>query len=369
MTLDQRDPANCAFPPHPDLTGPAAGELPVADSAFSRAARWVSHAPAERAPAVGIPVVWTASEIMHAAHLSAAFPGVATLVGAAIAFGIGEHRARGEHKSLKGVETAAITGLTGAWMTAGTLWGPLSGPEHLLTLVYAAGSLGGYWWLRRHEAIRAARARRDAAAAARAKRAEWHRIAELVGLRGSHLAGIGENNNGEEWLIDLYSTRKLARQVDCGQLAQRIAGERIHRGGRGVRSNWVEVTPDPEWPYKLRVFFRDGDPWKGGSADAFIWHPSATGTYDPALPFAGLAPPRASITDPISIGADPETGTPLQVELFAEDGAQRVLICATSGAARATCWTRSASGSPPAPTPASSRSTCPRASRIRGGSR
>jgi hypothetical protein len=318
----------------------------------SRLAAWVRHAPAERAPALGIPAAWAAAEIMHVTGASPVLAGAATLAAAGLAYGTGEKRGRAEAEReaaqpgtarprLRGAELAAAAGGVGAWATAAAVWGPLAGPFDLLTLVYGAGAAGGYWWLRCHEAVRAARARRDAAAdaAARAaaeeaawlaRRAEWHALAAApgVGLHGSHLMAAHPNLNGEEWVIDLYSTRKLASQVDCRQLGQRLAGE------RGVPRGRVEVVPDPDWVYRLHVRFRAADPWKGGSADAFIWHPSVTGAYDPGAPFAALVPPAASILDPVGLGADPETGAPLELPLFTSNGAQRVLVVATSGSGK-----------------------------------
>ena len=300
------------------------------ESAPGRLRGWLRHAPAERAPLAGIPAVWTAAEILHATGMSDVFTGAATLAAAGLAYGIGERHQGGEHPRLRGAELAAATIGVGAWTVAAGRWGPLAGPDGLLTLVYAAGAGGGYWWLRAHEAIRSARARRDAAAAEaaawRAKRAEWHRLAARAGLQGSHLLRAEPNLNGEVWTVDTYGAgRQLASRIDCAQLAQRLAGERHIPRGR------VEAEPDPEWVYQLRIFFRDADPWKGGDAEAFIWHPAASGEHDPDAPFAELVPPVASICDPVVIGADPEQGTPLQFPLWDSNGAKRVLVIAASG--------------------------------------
>ena len=346
--------------PRPALPGPDSdgsdGPERVSESALaaglSRLAAWIRHAPAERAPALGIPAVWTAAEIMHTSRLSPVLAGAATVAAAGLAYGTGERRVRAEAERaaaqpgtarprIRGAELAGAAAGVGAWATAAAVWGPLGGPGHLVSIVYGLGMAGGYWRLRRHPAVRAARARRDAAAAAAARaadqeaawlarRAQWHELAArpAVGLHGSHLMAIEPNRNGEVWVVDLYSTGRLASQADCRQLAQKLAGELDLPRGR------VEVTPDPDWVYRLRVFFRAGDPWQGGSAEAFIWHPSASGSYDPAAPFAELAPPAASILDPVNLGADPETGTPLALPLFTANGAQRVLVVATSGSGK-----------------------------------
>jgi hypothetical protein len=321
---------------HPGLVvhDPDQGQTPgrESESVSGRFGRWLRYAPAERVPLAGIPAVWTAAEIMHAAGVSDVFTGAATLAAAGLAYGLGERHQGAEHPRLRGAELAAATMGAGAWAVAAGKWGPLAGPCDLLTLIYAAGTGCGYWWLYAHEAVRAARARRDAAAAEaaawRAKRAEWHYLASRpgVGLHGSHLLRAEPNLNGEVWTVDTYSARRqLASRIDCAQLAQRLAGERGTPRGR------VEVTPDPEWVYQLRIFFRKDDPWKGGDASAFIWHPSASGQYDPDAEFAGLVPPQASIRDPVVIGVDPEEGTPLQFPLWDANGGKRVLVIAASG--------------------------------------
>src|SRR6516162_1009486 len=83
MTLTGQQPP-CAFPPHPGEQDP--DELPeVTVRPRPGLARWVRHAPAERAPAVAIPVVWPAAEIMHAAGLPGLYPGAGTVIAAALA--------------------------------------------------------------------------------------------------------------------------------------------------------------------------------------------------------------------------------------------------------------------------------------------
>src|ERR1700689_4541002 len=132
MTLTER---TCAFPPHPASADPE--PLVVADSALSRFRGWLRHAPAERLPLPAVPAVWTTAELMHLAHVAAIYPGAAT---AAVALAAGWKADRNSHGSepprLRGAEVAAVTGTVGAWLTTATAWGPLSGPDHLMSLVY-----------------------------------------------------------------------------------------------------------------------------------------------------------------------------------------------------------------------------------------
>jgi hypothetical protein len=352
MTLErERGLRNCAYPPHPgaDERSEPAQRPHEADTALSQFRRWMRHAPAERVPVVAVPATWTAAEIMHAAGAAGYIPGIATVVAASIAFGIGEGRARrSEHKQLEGAELAATAGVPGAWLTAATIWGPLWGPFDLMTLIYLGIAGLGYWWLRRREAVRAARARRDQAAgeAARraaeaaawlAKKAEWHRLAPKVGLQGSDLLDAQENqNDSETWLIDTYGARRqLASQVSCRTVAQRLSGEKLSIAGwHPVPMNRIEVSPHPEMAYQLLITFRGSDLWKGGSDLGIIWHPSASGELDESAPYAELVPEPASILSPVTLGGNPETGEPLQLILYDEDGGRRVLVVGASNSGK-----------------------------------
>jgi hypothetical protein len=346
------DAQDCAYPPHPGLPArrPEGGSRTAASRPRRRAAAglraWARHAPAERVPLLAVPAVWTAAEIMHAAGTAGYGPGVATMVAASIAYGTGERRARrSEHPALEGAERAAVVGVPGAWLTAATVLGPLWGRYDLMTSVLYTGiTVGGYWWLRHRDAVQAARARRDAAAeeAARlaaeetawlARKAEWHRLAPKVGLQGSDLLAVESNQNGSEtWVIDTYGAKQqLADHVNCKTAAQRLSGEKLLvAGGHRVPKNRIEVAPHPEWAYQLLVTIRGQDLWQGGSDQGFIWHPIVSGDWDPALPYADLVPETTSIRDPITLGADPETGRPLQLTLWDNKGARRVLVVGTS---------------------------------------
>jgi hypothetical protein len=353
MTLErEHSPQECAYPPHPE---PPSGQQD--DGGRGGAGRpsrsglrgWVRHAPAERGPLLAMPAVWTAAEIMHAAGVAGWGPGLATVVAASIAYGTGERRVRrSEHPALEGAELAAAIGVPGAWLTAATVTGPLWGRYDLMTTVFYTGiTLGGYRWLRRREALQAARGRREAAAreAARlaaeaaawlAKKAEWHRLAPKVGLQGSDLLQAQENqNDSETWLIDTYGAGQLADHVSCKTVAQKLSGEKLLvAGGRRVPKNRIEVTPDTDMAYHLLITFRRSDLWKGGTDLGLNWHPMASGELDPDSPCAGYFGPAPSILDPVDLGTNPETGEPMLLTLYDEDGGRRVLVLGTSGSGK-----------------------------------
>jgi len=315
MTLTERP---CAFPPHPDSAEPA--PVVVTESALSRFKGWLRHAPAERLPLPAVPVVWTAAEILHLAGVSGVYPGAVTAAAALAGGWRADRNSHGsEHPRLRGAEVAATTGAVGAWFTAATAWGPLAGPDHLMTLAYLAGAGGGYWWLCHHEAVRAARARRDEAAAWREQKAAWHRLAPLLGLHGSHLLEYSETLLGDTTLIDTRGTGKRASQVNVREVAERLGELEM------IPLSRIDVALD-RLPGRLRITVRRNDPWQHA-----LTHP----VIDPASPYARYVEAPATYRKPLVIGGDPETGAPLRLTLWDEDeGGKVVMIAAKKGSGK-----------------------------------
>ena len=245
------------------------------------------------------------------------YPGAATVAAVLGGGWLGERNARDPGRArLRGAEVAAVTGTVGAWLTAATAWGPLAGPHHLMTLAYLAGAGGGYWWLRRHEAVRAARARRDEAAAWREQKTAWHRLAPLLRLHGSHLLEYDETLLGDTMLIDTRGTGKRASQVNAREVAERLGELEMIPAGR------IDVEPD-RIPGRLRITIRRRDPWQHALA-----HPAV----DPGSPYAKYVEFPASCRKPLVIGGDPETGAPFPLVLWDEDeGGKVVFVGAKKG--------------------------------------
>jgi hypothetical protein len=316
MTLTERP---CAFPPHPDSAEPA--PVAVTGPALSRFRGWLRHAPAERLPLPAIPAVWTAAEILHLAGVSGMYPGAATAA-AALGGGWLADRRSGRYPiraRMRGAEVAATTGAVGAWFTAATAWGPLAGPDHLMSLAYLLGAGGGYWWLRHHEAVRAARARRDEAAAWIEQKAAWHRLAPLLGLHGSHLLEYSETLLGDTTLIDTRGTGKRASQVNVREVAERLGELEM------IPLSRIDVALD-RLPGRLRITVRRGDPWQHA-----LTHP----VIDPDSPYARYVEYPATCRKPLVIGGDPETGAPLPLTLWDEDeGGKVVFVGAKKGSGK-----------------------------------
>jgi hypothetical protein len=329
MTLTGQQPP-CAFPPHPGEQDP--DELPeVTVRPRPGLARWVRHAPAERAPAVAIPVVWPAAEIMHAAGLPGLYPGAGTVIAAALAGWAAERRAAGsEHPRMTAAEVAAATAVAGGWVTVADVLGPLAGHPPWLTLAYLAGSAGGYAWLRTHHAVRAARARRDQAAADaaawRQKKAWWHSVAHRVGLGRFHLQEASPTLLGEELLITTSPDGDLASRIaaNSGAIAERLA----HLLGLPYGRIDISTT---DYPGQLLIAIRTVDVSQREAA----YHPMTLPwpEAEPS-PFADWFPGTDTIRDPAVWGFCPEDGSALSVELVGKTGGRVVGVFGMTGSGK-----------------------------------
>jgi hypothetical protein len=332
MTLTGQKPP-CAFPPHPgdDDAEYLDPQIPAGESAPSRLARWIRHAPAERAPALAVPVVWPAAEIMHAVRMAGIYPGAGTVIAAALAGWTAERRAaRSEHPRLAAAEVAAATAAISGWVTAADILGPLAGRPPWLTLAYLAGSAGGYAWLRTHKAVRAARARRDQAAADaaawREKKAWWHSIAHRIGLGRFHLQAVTPTLLGEELLVTTSPDGDLASRIAANSSA--IAERLAHLLGLPYGRIDIDQT---DYPGQLLISIRTVDV----STREAAYHPVTTPWPDTEpSPFAGWFPATASIRQPATWGFSPEDGSALAVELIAKTGGRVVGVFGMTGSGK-----------------------------------
>ena len=203
-----------------------------------------------------------------------------------------------------------------------------AGPGTSLTWIYLAGAAGGYWWLRRHEAVRAARQRREDAAAWTARKAEWHRVAHLIGLGDFHLQKVTPTLLGEELLLTSAPGSDLASRV--ARNADAIAEKYAHL--EGLPYGRVDISTT-DYPGQLIIGIRHQDP----SVKGVVYHPLTTPwpSSEPS-PYAGWFPAEATIRDPIPVGIIPETGEPMTVTLFDEIGAKAIGVHGATGSGKST---------------------------------
>jgi energy-coupling factor transporter ATP-binding protein EcfA2 len=330
----------CPIPGHPqDAAGD--GPRPVTESAWARLRAWLLHAPAERLPLPAAAVTWPSAWIMHALRIPAG--AVACLAAAAtmvtwLAWAWRHRRARKARQAAPGsqqprprdlfspAEAALVAAAWGGWVTAAVAAGPAARPDRWPTLLYLAGAAGGYWWLRRHQAVRAARARRDQAAAELADKRLWHQILPRAGLGGWHVQWRRDTRLGEERLITTSPENALASRIAASSRAiaeklEHILGLPYHR---------VDVTTT-DYPGQLIIGIRTVDL----SVREAAYHPMTTPWPEPEpSPFAAWFPETASIRDPLIWGFCPEDGTPLTIQLFSEIGGRAVGVIGATGSGK-----------------------------------
>ncbi len=324
--IQTRYPRPCPIPGHPqDEDEPAL----VTESAWARLRAWVLHAPAERLPLPVILTAWPSAWILHAAHVPGHVVTYAAMAAAAACWLTWRRYERtSPHRRLLPTEAALIAAAIGGWIAAAATWGPLGWPGHLLTWIYLAGSIGGYAWLRRHEAVRAARQRREDAAAWAARKADWHRVAHLIGLGDFHLQKVTPTLLGEELLLTSAPGSDLASRV--ARNSDAIAEKYAHL--EGLPYGRVDISTT-EFPGQLVIGIRRVDP----SVKGVVYHPLTAPWPSPEpSPYADWFPAEATIRDPVPVGIIPETGEPMTVTLFDEIGAKAIGVHGATGSGKST---------------------------------
>jgi hypothetical protein len=270
--------------------------------AAEHAAPRLRREPAERAARALLPAcagVWTAAEIMSAVHAPWLDIGLGAAVLAALA-------------GLKGARNAAKGVLfAGAWTAAAVRLGPLADPAlyYPLTWGWAALTFCGWRYARSHPSVVAARDRREAAAEFLGKRDRW-------GLQRAHLLDSEKTRLGHWFLADIRGTGKRASAIVHSDVAERIAEDLMLPVSR------VQVKAH-RLAGRIEVSIRETDPWAHPIA-----HPVLAA--EPEIDLSGPCTCR----EPFVIGQDPETGRPLTLTVWDEDGGKRILLVATSRAGK-----------------------------------
>jgi hypothetical protein len=273
-----------------------------------RAAAWVHADHLRRGP---LPVMAGAVVMTAGAHWAGtpAWIGIPATVVATLGMYAREMNLPGDrHPNRAGVATLAA----GSWVTAATEWGVtagLPGAPGLMGILGAATAGLVYWAYRTDPAIVHELAWQQT-------RANWHMRAGGYGLAGSHLLDWRETRLGEQFEVDTRGTGKRASHLINGDVEELIAEQ------EGLATSRVKVRKGGI-AGRIQVSIRYKDPWAED-----LPHP----LLDPAPEI--LLPQVADARDPIIIGMDPETGRPLALVLWDEDGAKRIAIVALPGAGK-----------------------------------
>jgi hypothetical protein len=315
-------PRPCPIPGHPHDDD---AEVLAPESAWSKLRAWHLHAPAERLPLPLVLTAWPAAWIMHAARVPGHVVTYAAAAVVVVTFGIWRRKDAGRPR-LAAAEAAMVAAAVGGWMAAAVTSGPLGWPSHLLSWIYLAGALGGYIWLRHHDAVRAARARRDEEAAWTARKTEWHQIAHLIGLADFHLQSATPTRLGEELLLTSAPGSELATRVAGNSRA--YAEKYAHHLGLPYGRVDVKTT---DYPGQLVIGVRTVDL----SVREAAYHPMTTPwpESEPS-PFTDWFPANDTIRTPATWGFSPEDGSPLTMELFSGIGGRAVGVIGMTGSGK-----------------------------------
>ncbi len=244
-----------------------------------------------------------AAEVMHLTHVSPVDPAMLTLAAA----GFTGWRA--------GSKPAAVVAAGGAWLTAATMAGPFTAGTgllwHPLEVVWGAGALAALWALDKHAAVRAAKRWRAA-------KAQWLRDAPGYGLFNSHLLDHQVTRLGEMLEVDVSETSKRSSSLAGSTLAEDIAAK------RKLARHRVRVI-EGSIAGRIRISIRTRDPWKHP-----IPHPLLDSDPEIELPVP------ATITKPLIVGQDPETGKPLAITLYDSHGGKNVYVIGKRDAGKTT---------------------------------
>ncbi|WP_431897965.1 hypothetical protein [Nonomuraea sp. bgisy101] len=275
---------------------------------LGRAVGWVQRDHLRRGP---VPVMAGAYALAAVAHhfQAPALWGLPLTVVATIGMGAREMSLPGRRRPGRAAFATAVSGL---WLTGATAWGVTAGVEGvpgLMSMLGAATAGLTYWAYRRDPEIAAAIAWENACV-------DWHRRAPLYGLAGSHLVAWRETRLGEQFELNTVGTGRRASALASRDLEERIAEHEMLKTSRvKVRVGGIAG--------RLLVNIRYKDPWA---------HPLPHPLLDltPEIVF----PQVADVREPCIIGMDPETGRPLQIVLWDEDGAKRIVIVALPGSGK-----------------------------------
>ncbi|MBB2742889.1 UNVERIFIED_ORG: hypothetical protein FHR35_002711 [Microbispora rosea subsp. rosea] len=291
----------CPSPPHANHAQQRRRAAAGVGSGLGWAVRWVRAKPAERVP---IPIgigLYGAGGIAHLADLPALGILPVTL-GTALA----TYAATVRRDETRAVKAAAAVGAAGTWLAVSAELGPAFGPHGVMSWAYWTLFAAAYSIYRLDEGTRQT-------ISWRRQKADWHRLAARVGLSGSHLLSVEPTRLGERMLVDVTGTGRRASSIASSDLAERLAEH------YSIPATRVKVTADTI-AGRIRISVRRRDPWANPSP-----HPMLDSDPEIALPEI------ADVREPLTIGVDPETGRPLQLVVWDEDGAKHTLIVAVTG--------------------------------------
>ena len=292
----------------------------------ARLGEWRRESPLDRTVPFAAAGLWVFGAGLHAIGARPAWVAALAAIAVVTTAYSGHVRHAADPDKVSGGEAAALAVLAGGWVTAAAALGPLGGrfPAWWVTWAWAALTACTWWWLAGHRSIAAAQRHRDRAGQWQARKARWNsQLAPLLDMNGYYLRDQADTLLGEELHVkagDLHARR--ARQIYANRDA--LMEDLARHEGVPYGACDMELT---DMPGELVIRIRRSDPWASP-----VWHP----VLRPDASYAGLCPEQATITEPLCVGLDPETGAPLLLTLWDERGAKVVAIFAKKDAGKTT---------------------------------
>jgi hypothetical protein len=155
--------------------------------------------------------------------------------------------------------------------------------------------------------------------ALKAKRARWQTVAAAAGLEGSHLVREKDTRTGQEFTVDIRGTGSSATKLAHGDLDEKIAAV------LSLPAERVRVVTDTRHAGNVIITVQMNDPWDGD-----VTHP--------ALNPAHAAARRSIMDGPLVLGADPDTGGDLTLNVYDDQGAWHTSMLAATGGGKTTTY-------------------------------
>jgi hypothetical protein len=267
---------------------------------------WFRAAPHERLPLAAMGGVYGTGTALHAIHASPNGVGAGALVSICGIIAASRKVKDGS----RAFKTCMLAGASGIWVTVAGMMGTIGTDAPHIAMTAGFGVLSGisYLMYRRDDVIRAR-------IEARKARESWPEFAHAVGLNGSHVEKREDTRLGERLIVNIKGTGKRASAIAHGDVATRIAEH--YR----IAKSRVTIKEVPRDATLISISIRRVDPWKKA-----IPHPLLDTEPEITLPV-----PNDITAGPLIVGQDPETGDPLELSVWDEDGARRTMVVAALG--------------------------------------
>lgn len=261
--------------------------------------RWTMKAPESRLPAAGIVALYPTGGLADLVNPVPWELGAFALPAAGAAW-VSTWKAH----SSKRYSAAVTAGAAGVplWLATASA----TGIWHMGTLLaYSVAGTASWGALHWSDVLRTRREMRAA-------QAEWKTLAAGVqALAGSRMVSKEDTPMGQKFLVDIRGAQaKTADRFPRDAVANEVAAL------FGLPEGRVVVSKVKKHAGLVTISVRLTDPW-------------ANAPVSPAI--AGPDKPRSILDGPFTLGADPETGKPIELVVYDADGGRHIMVVAGTG--------------------------------------